>query len=83
MPKRYSKECKQELIQACQEGAPIHELSQSSGIAVSTIYRWIKEYEDEITIPNYSALLHKKERLEHILDVIRLSDLIDEVPFRD
>ena len=82
MPKRYSKEFKRKVIQACQDGTPIHELSQSNGIAVSTIYRWIKEYEDEISVPSYSALLHKKERLEHMLDVIRLSGLIDEVPLR-
>ena len=82
MPKRYSKGYKRKVIQACQEGIPIYDLSQSNGIAVSTIYRWIKEYKDEISIPNYSALLHKKERLEHMLDVIRLSGLIDEVPLR-
>lgn len=80
MPKRYSKEYKQKVIQACQEGVPIHEVSQSNGIAVSTIYRWIKESETDIPIPNYSTLFHKKERLEHVLDVIRLSGLIDEVP---
>lgn len=80
MPKRYSKEYKQKVIQACQEGVPIHEVGQSNGIAISTIYRWIREAETEIPIPNYSALFHKKERLEHMLDVIRSSGLIDEVP---
>lgn len=49
---------------------------------VSKIYPWIKECKDEISIPNYSALLYKKERLEHMLGVIRLSGLIDEVPLR-
>ena len=82
MPKRYSKEYKRKVIQACQEGVPIHEVSQSNSIAVSTIYRWIKEAEAEVPIPSYSALFHKKERLEHMLDVIRLSGLIDEVPLR-
>lgn len=80
MPKRYPTRYKQKVIQDCQNGIPIYEVSQISGIAISTIYRWLKEWENEISVPNYSALLHKKERLEHILDVIRLSGLIDEVP---
>lgn len=82
MPKRYSKEFKRKVTQACQDGIPIHELSQSNGIAVSTIYRWIGESEAQIPIPSYSALLQKKERLERILEVIRLSGLIDEAPLR-
>ena len=72
MPKRHSKEYKRKVIQACQEGIPIYDLSQSNGIAVSTIYRWIKESEAEILIPNYSALFHKKERLERIAEKIRI-----------
>ena len=48
MPKRYSGEYKQAAIQDCQNGIPIDEVSQTRGIAVSTIYRWLKNYEDEI-----------------------------------
>lgn len=82
MPKMYSSECKQEMIQDYQRGVPVPEISRCSGIAVSTIYRWLKEWESKISVPNYSALLRKKERLEHISEVIRLSGLIDEVPLR-
>lgn len=82
MPKRYSGEYKQAAIQDCQNGVPIDEVSQTRGIAVSTIYRWLKDYEDETPAPHYAALLRKKEHLEHVLEVIRLSGLIDEVSLR-
>lgn len=60
MPKRYSKEYKQKVIQACQEGVPIHEVSQSNSIAVSTIYRWIKEAEAEVPIPGLKSCAEKE-----------------------
>ena len=82
MPKRYSGEYKQAAIQDCQNGIPIDEVSQTRGIAVSTIYRWLKDCAEEIPHPHYSALLRKKEHLEHVLEVIRLSGLIDEVSLR-
>ena len=82
MPKRYSGEYKQAAIQDCQNGIPIDEVSQTRGIAVSTIYRWLKDCAEEIPNPHYSALLRKKEHLEHVLEVIRLSGLIDEVSLR-
>lgn len=61
---------------------PIQKICQINHVAVSTIYRWLKDCEGEISAPRYSALLHKKEHLEHVLEVIQLSDLIDEVPLR-
>lgn len=60
MPKRYSGEYKQAAIQDCQNGIPIDEVSQTRGIAVSTIYRWLKDCAEEIPNPHYSALLRKK-----------------------
>lgn len=50
MPKRYSGEYKQAAIQDCQNGIPIDEVSQTRGIAVSTIYRWLKDCAEEILI---------------------------------
>ena len=80
MPKKYSEEYKRKIIQNYQNGVPIQEVCRVNNIAISTIYRWLKDYEDEIPIPNYATLLRKKEHLEHVLEVIRLSSLIDEVP---
>lgn len=82
MPKEYPEEYKQRIIQDYQNGMPIQKICQINHVAVSTIYRWLKDCEGEISAPRYSVLLHKKEHLEHVLEVIQLSDLIDEVPLR-
>ena len=52
MPKRYSEEYKRKIIQNYQNGVPIQEVCRVNNIAISTIYRWLKDYEDEIPIPN-------------------------------
>lgn len=82
MPKKYSEEYKQNIIQDYQNGVTIQKISQINNVAISTIYRWLKDYEDETPVPHYAALLRKKEHLEHVLEVIHLSGLIDEVPLR-
>ena len=82
MPKKYSEEYKRKIIQDYQNGVPLQEVSQVNSVAVSTIYRWLKDYEKETPAPHYQVLLRKKEHLEHVLEVIRLSGLIDEVSLR-
>lgn len=82
MPKRYSEEYKQNVMNDYQNGVPIQKISQINSVAISTIYRWLKGYEKEVPAPHYSALLRKKEHLEHVLEVICLSGLIDEAPLR-
>lgn len=82
MPKKYSEEYKRKIMQDYQNGVPIQDIGRINNVAISTIYRWLKDYEDETPAPHYAALLRKKEHLEHVLEVIRLSGLIDETPLR-
>ena len=82
MPKRYPEEYKQRIMQDYQNGVPIQEIGRTNNVAISTIYRWLKDYADEIPAPHYATLARKKEYLEHVLKVICLSSLIDEVPLR-
>ena len=82
MPKKYSEEYKQNVMNDYQNGVPIQKISQINSVAISTIYHWLKDYEKEVPAPHYSVLLRKKEHLEHVLEVIRLSGLIDEAPLR-
>lgn len=82
MPKRYPEESKRQAIGNYQNGVPIQEVCRINNVAISTIYRWLKDYQDEIPAPHYATLLHKKEHLEHVLEVIHLSGLIDDVPLR-
>lgn len=54
MPKRYPEEYKQKIIQDYQNGVPIQKISQTNSVAISTIYRWLKDCEEEIPTPHYS-----------------------------
>lgn len=83
MPKQYSEELKKQVVLFYQNGVTIPDLSQRFQISISTLYRWMKEYVstdqgEEIINPN--MLQRRYERLEHILQIIRLSGLIDKAP---
>lgn len=87
MPKKYSEEEKQEIISAYQLGRPLTDIRGKFGVAPSTIYRWVKDKKEYIAEENMLPmdirnLLFQKERLEHILQIIRLSDLLAEAPLR-
>ena len=43
MPKRYPEEYKQRIMQDYQNGVPIQEIGRTNDVAISTIYRWLKE----------------------------------------
>lgn len=83
MPKQYSKEFKKQVVSSYQNGITIPDLSQRFQISRSTLYRWAKEYvptgQGEEVI-NLNMLQRRYERLEHILQIIRLSGLVDQAP---
>ena len=60
MPKKYPEELKRQVIGDYRNGVPIQEVCRISNVAISTIYRWLKDYEDEIPAPHYATLLRKK-----------------------
>lgn len=87
MPKKYSDVEKQEILTAYQHGQTLANIGGKFGVAPSTIYRWVKDKKECITEENMLPmdirnLLFQKERLEHILQIIRLSNLLTEVPLR-
>ena len=87
MPKKYSDEEKQKIISEYQCGQPLADIEKEYGVAPSTIYRWVKDKKECIAKENMLPmdirnLLFQKERLEHILQIIRLSNLLSEVPLR-
>lgn len=89
MPKQYSEEFRKRVVLSCQNGQLISEVCVQYHIAQSTLYRWIKEYTiaatsgaEEDTFLSYDTLTKRIARLEHILEIIRLSNLIDETPLR-
>ena len=85
MPKQYSPEFKIQVALAVQKGLPIETASQRYQIAKSTLYRWMKEcgqVDTDISIADYTTLQRKSQRLEHVLQIIRLSAIIEEVPLQ-
>ena len=85
MPKRYPLEFKTQVVQACKRGLSISDASKKYRIAKSTLYRWLREVhipEDEKHAADYPALQRQSTRMGHLLQIIRLSNLIDETPLR-
>lgn len=85
MPKQYQEEFKKQVIAVCQNGLPIVDASQKYHVAQSTLYRWVKEYsventDEPYTLADYKAQRQQAEWLDHLLQIIRLSNIIEEVP---
>lgn len=81
MPKQYPLEFKQHVVLAIRNGLRIIEASQRYRIAQSTLYRWVKDtiLPTNISTADYTTLQRKSQRFDHILQIIRLSTIIDEV----
>jgi len=84
MPKQYLPEFKQQIVTVIHNGLTITEASHKYRIAQSTLYRWMKDAAPEtgFSIADYTTLQRKNQRLDHILQVIRLSSIIEEVPLQ-
>lgn len=82
MPKQYLPDFRKQIISSIQNGLPMLEARQRYQIASSTLYRWVKEYgqtDTDVSIVNYTTLQQKNQQLDHILQIIRLSSVIEEI----
>lgn len=85
MPRQYPEEFKKQVVSFCVAGNPLSAVSEKYQLAQSTLYRWCREYDptgDRSTVKDCTAIRRQRERLEHILQIIRLSNIIEEVPLR-
>ena len=85
MPKQYPEEFKKQVTAICVTGAPLATISEKYHISLNTLYRWRKKYQqadDSGTIKDYSTLSRQHERQSHVLQIIQLSNIIDDVPRR-
>lgn len=86
MPKKYPEERVKQLVVLFENGHAVEELCQTYQIAQSTIYRWIMEQQSIVvgdksySLTEFNRILRQKERTEHLLEIIRLSNLIADVP---
>lgn len=88
MPKEYPAEFKTKIIKRYQKGESIQSLSQELRIAQSTLYDWRREYcsiktaNRTYTPKEFDTLSRRLEKLEHELEIIRLTGYISNVPLQ-
>lgn len=88
MPTEYPVEIKRKVIQRYEKGESIKDLSQEFHIAQSTIYHWRKSFcsiqtpQHTYTPKEFDVLSRKLGKMEHELEIIRLSGFLAEVPLR-
>lgn len=88
MPKEYPVEFKTKIIKRYQKGESIQSLSQELHIAQSTLYDWRREYcsiktaNRTYTPKEFDTLSRRLEKLEHELEIIRLTGYISNVPLQ-
>ena len=84
MPKKHLPEFRNQVVSSIQNGLPILEARQRYQVAQSTLYRWMRDSVTTtgLSLTDYNILQRKSHRLEHILQIIRLSSIIEEIPLQ-
>lgn len=88
MPAQYSDEFKRTVIQRCEKGESIKNLSQELHIAQSTIYHWRKLYcliqtpQRTYTPKDFDAISRRLEKLEHKIEIIQATGFLAEIPLQ-
>ncbi|MBD5095091.1 MAG: IS3 family transposase [Subdoligranulum sp.] len=88
MPTAYTTAFKKKVIQRYEKGASIKSLSEELNVAQSTIYSWKKKF-CTIQTPNrtytpkeFDAVCRRLEKLEHEMEIIRLTGYLDKIPLQ-
>ena len=78
------------LVSRHQKGEPVAHICAESGIARSTLYSWIKLYQVKsaniktiVTPKEFDSLKRHAEKLEHIVQVLRLVDCTVSSPLKE
>lgn len=88
MPNKYQPDFKRQVIKRYEKGEPIKKLSQELHIAQSTIYHWRNLYcsiqtpKCTYTPKEFNNLSLQVQKLEHEMEIIRLSGCLEAVPLR-
>ena len=88
MPTEYPADFKQKVIKRYQNGESIKSLSHELHIAQGTLYRWRKDYctiqgaTHTYTPKEFDAISRRLAKLEHEMEIIRLSQCIANVPLQ-
>ena len=85
MPKKYSDEFKKQVIAYYNKQHSIIQVAEKYNVAPSSVARWINDYtmrgslEESFTLSEFKALQRKYERTQHLLEIVKLTKLLDEV----
>lgn len=89
MPIKYPTEFKVKAIRRYEKGESIKELCKELNISQSTLYHWRKQYcsiqtdTRTYTPAEFDAISRRLRKVEHELEVIRLSGYIARIPLQD
>ena len=89
MRKNYSKEEKSKIINLCSDGVSVSEISKEYGLARSTIYAWIKEYNEKsrrkkpINLHEVILLRQQCEQQNLMIEILQSSPCTIDAPQKE
>lgn len=85
MPKEYTKEFRKQVVACYEKEQSLTYVAEKYSVATSTVARWVNDYtihgplEEQFTLSEFKELKRKYARCQHLLEIIKLAKLLDEV----
>ena len=85
MSKQYPEEFRKQVVACYEKKHSLVFAAEKYSVAVSTVARWVNDYtihgplEEQFTLSEFKELKRKYARSQHLLEIIKLSKLFDEI----
>ncbi len=85
MPKQYSEEFRKQVVAFYEKKQSITLAAEKYNVGTSTVARWVNDYtihgplEEQFTLSEFKELKRKYTRSQHLLEIIKLSKVFDEI----
>ena len=86
MKKVYTKEQKDEILQRYWSGETVESISADTGVAKSTVYKWIKSIAKKpkaVNMTDFRILKQRCETLEKMVEILQMSPCTVSAPLHD
>ena len=87
MRKNYAEEQKDTILQRYWSGESVASISASTGVAKSTLYKWIRESplkkSKPVNMTDFRILKQRCETLEKIVEILQMSPCTVSAPLHD